>query len=359
MKKVYVYPASFAPPTYGHLATVRKATEIVPQLTLVYSINPEKDNWFSEEERAEMWSTYSLPENVDVRTFSGMSQEAGGVDFRNLAMVRGIRNEVDYDYEKKVAFYNRDKFGITNFLYFMADPATSHISSTLARKSAADLDLVGLANCVSPMVASILLEKTLEINRLYLVVGKTGSGKSTFCKMMDEADEKNYHINTDVFTPVLKPMLIKKFGDVNLVKFAADNPEAVAEVIADRWLELLRVSLRSVPAGSNVFLEIPYAFQQDKRLYRNLGGRSIYVGCENEENYRRVIGRGTPRLVDFIDVIPGWEETYEVAVANRLELTRIDSSCTVDELREKARAFNNSINERGRFSWTTFSFASF
>ena len=44
MKPVFVYPGTFCPPTYGHLAIVRKAAKLFPRdvLNIVCSFNPGK-----------------------------------------------------------------------------------------------------------------------------------------------------------------------------------------------------------------------------------------------------------------------------------------------------------------------------
>ncbi|PIR06725.1 MAG: hypothetical protein COV55_02685 [Candidatus Komeilibacteria bacterium CG11_big_fil_rev_8_21_14_0_20_36_20] len=69
MKPIYVYPASFCPPTFGHLHTATKAAELFSKVKLICSVNPGKtQRWFTPEERQILWQSYNLPTNITVET---------------------------------------------------------------------------------------------------------------------------------------------------------------------------------------------------------------------------------------------------------------------------------------------------
>ena len=170
MEPTYIYPGSFCPPTYGHLRVVERAAEIFPEVIILCSTNDEKGatRWFSEVECEEMWKNYPLPENVSVRSFSrGGSREK--LDPKSIVMIRGIRNEDDLESEKNVVQLNKKLFNIDKYFYILAEDKFINISSTLARKSASELDYETLVECVIPNIVDIVLQKALELGQTSLI----------------------------------------------------------------------------------------------------------------------------------------------------------------------------------------------
>ena len=274
MRPIFIYPGSFCPPTYGHAEIAKRTANLFRKITVICSSNPEKESlWFSPEECKQMWQTYELCPGIAVKTFSEFTET--NIEINELVMIRGIRDNRDLDYEKNVVVFNRENFGIVNYLYVISDKGFRHISSTSARELAGRLDLLELGEQVSPLVVTRMLEKVLNIRNLYMVVGKPGSGKSTFLRMLCEKNPENVFINTDSFSFQLRPLLEEAFGNVDLVDIAINRSEELKEVIGKPWLELTKKSLRSVPRNSNVFLEIPYGFQEDKMFFRFFGGKII------------------------------------------------------------------------------------
>lgn len=263
-------------------------------------------------------------------------------------MVRGIRDDRDLEYEKGVVLYNKEHYNIMNYAYILSDDAFKNISSTSARQAAENLELQTLGRQVSPMVMTRMLEKVLGIKNLFMVVGKAGSGKSTFLKMLAAENPKNIFINTDECTQKLRPLLVKAFGDIDLVDMALQHNEELKKIIGAPWLELVKKEMRSVPPNANVFLEVPYGMQPDKLAFFVFGGKIIYVGCENDEqNRERIIGRGTPEIVKFIDKIPGKEETLAMAEKYQLQVQCVDTSGTLEALKKKVAEFSKNLDKGG------------
>jgi pantetheine-phosphate adenylyltransferase len=347
MKPIYVYAGSFCPPTYGHLNILRKAAEIFPEVVVVCSVNPNKNgNWFTPEECCRLWQSYDLPANARITTLSDMSKSQTGFD--NLVLIRGIRGKADLEENIGVAELNHNSFGINKFFYQYGDQEFADVSSSKVRVAASKLQLEELGRMVSPLVISSLLKKVLDQKNIFLVVGRPGGGKSTFLKILNQKNPRNIHLNTDDFLAELKPLLRAHFQTDDLVTLALERDEEVKQVLKKPWLEKLQQALVQMPPDSNVFVEIPYGLQENKHSYRFIGGKVLYIGCKNQkQNQARVLKRGTPEHQPFINLIPDWEESQNVAKKNNLELWLINTDGSLEQLAETACRFNQVLEQGG------------
>ncbi|MDD5290466.1 MAG: adenylyltransferase/cytidyltransferase family protein, partial [Patescibacteria group bacterium] len=296
MKTTYVYPGSFCPPTLGHLQILKKAARLFSKVYVVCSVNPEKRNgWFTPDECKKFWQTYPLPKNVRITAIDSFKKTVS--DLSSIVMLRGLRNSDDFDHEKRTVFFNQRKFGINKYFYFISDDNLKDVSSTKVRWAARHLKFDELSDLVSPLIISALLEKILRVKNIFLVIGRPGSGKSTFLKILCQKDRRNVHVNTDEFAKKITPLLMKVWGEQNLIKIFLDPKESpkkklLNKIIKKPWLNLLRESLKKVPPHSNVFVEIPYGLQKDKLMFKYVGGKIIHFHCQNETNKKRVKKRG-------------------------------------------------------------------
>lgn len=346
MQPIYVYPGSFCPPTYGHAHIVAKTAELFGQVIVVCSRDEDKDdNWFSMEDCVQMWKAYNLPAGATVMTlpqFKAMKYEPN-----RLVMVRGIRDDRDFDHEKKVLFYNRDKYGIDKYLYITSDPEFAGISSSRARECARELELMNLSKLVAPLVVTRLLKYALHLDDLFMVVGRPGAGKSTFLKKMLALDPRNAWINTDVINEELRPMIREHFGTDDLVRVAMEKETELADLVGKLWLKKLSERLAQVATGQRALVEVPYGLEPGKSIFRFLGGHVLYVGCRNKKmNLERVLQRGTPEHVPFIDRIPGWNDSRRIATQERLLLLKVESSGSPEGLEREAIRLNNWLERR-------------
>jgi len=327
---IYVYPGTFSPPTLAHEAIVKQAAKMLPReiIYIVCSVNPDKKPWFTPDECKKMWEeSFDLPSNVKVTTFGSLVGE--NFDYGNVVMIRGARNtEEGYEEEKKVMCYNVKTYGITKFIHVVGSENIIHISSSKVRALATNAEVEKLSSYVPPLVISRLLERVFTINNLFLVVGKPGSGKSTYLESLAKKDPKSIHINTDDFNKKLRPLIEKNFPNEDLVRIANESEEKLSSVIAGPWIELLKEALKKCPKNSDVYVEIPYGLQETKKLWRYVGGKVIYVGMKKNENAlikSRNKKRNTEYLIPFMRAIPGWKETLRIAKTYKLSLTRIDT----------------------------------
>ncbi len=136
---IAVYPGSFDPFTYGHLDIAIRAAKMFETVHVVVVHNPNKKPRFSAVQRVEMIREILDNEkgNFIVNSFdTGLL-----VDYCKTvnadALVKGIRTNVDLDYELPMAQVNRDLSGIET-VFIPADPVHGFVSSSLV-KQVADL----------------------------------------------------------------------------------------------------------------------------------------------------------------------------------------------------------------------------
>jgi pantetheine-phosphate adenylyltransferase len=129
-----VYAGTFDPPTVGHLWMIEQGALLFPRLVVDLGVNPAKSPLFPAETRLEMLrdSVRHLP-NVQVESFSNRYL----IDFareRGAGFVlRGIRTESDYEYERAMRNINGDLApGITT-VFLMPPREIAEVSSSLVR----------------------------------------------------------------------------------------------------------------------------------------------------------------------------------------------------------------------------------
>lgn len=158
-----VYPGSFDPVTYGHIDVIRRASRLCDELVVAVLDNVGKKSLFSASEREAMLkqAVKDLP-NVSVRQFHGLAvdlcrQEEAG------AIIRGVRNEADFDSEFQLCQVNRMLCPEVETLLIVTDLKYSVVSSSGAKEIAAfGGDLSGF---LPPFVECKLREKYGEIKQ--------------------------------------------------------------------------------------------------------------------------------------------------------------------------------------------------
>jgi pantetheine-phosphate adenylyltransferase len=333
-----VFLGSFCPPTYGHLDIVKRASRIFERITIVCSRSVEKSYWFTQDDCVQLWHSYKLPKNVDVVTFE-QTRERGLVG-SELLMIRGVRGGEDYEYESEIMRYNHEKFEIADFLYLISSTDLRNVSASRARAMAEQPNLLELSKVVSPMTVTALLEHTLNIQNLFLVVGRPGAGKSTILEEICRQCSDSRWINTDNYSDILAPMVAKHIAGEDMVQIAIERPEELSALIGEQWLSLLARDLGTFRGTRNVFVEAAYGLAEDKKIYRFVGGKVLHLSCSDSgEQRRRILYRQTPELMPFFDIIPDLVESRQIAEREQLAITELETDCditkTVSKLLEK------------------------
>lgn len=108
MKKA-VYAGSFDPLTKGHRWMIEEGAKLFDELVVAIGVNPDKKSTFSLGERMEMLrkSTNVFP-NVTVASFENEYLVNYADSVGAHYMLRGIRSEADFDYERRMRNINAD-----------------------------------------------------------------------------------------------------------------------------------------------------------------------------------------------------------------------------------------------------------
>lgn len=133
--KIAILPGSYDPMTVGHLEIARRASAVYDKIYIAVMINAKKKYMFTMEQRAEIArATVKDISNAEVICDSGMLTDL----YRRLgacAVVKGVRDDKDIDYENRMAEYNRSIEPTFNTVYLKSAPEFSDISSTRVRNS--------------------------------------------------------------------------------------------------------------------------------------------------------------------------------------------------------------------------------
>ena len=129
-----IYPGSFDPFTVGHLDIVKKASALFDEVCILIASNPDKKRWSNAEEMKfdiKNQLEYDGLYNVSVEVYDGLVSRYAELHNINY-MVRGLRNNMDYDYEERIALVNKELNPSLETVYLRADNAT--ISSSMIRE---------------------------------------------------------------------------------------------------------------------------------------------------------------------------------------------------------------------------------
>jgi len=132
---IAVYPGSFDPFTYGHLDIAIRAAKMFETVHIVVVHNPAKDPRLTTAQRVELISEIlkGKPGNFVVSSLDNGLLVDYCKELGAGALVKGVRTNVDLDYELPMAQVNRDLSGIET-IFIPADPTHGFVSSSLVKQ---------------------------------------------------------------------------------------------------------------------------------------------------------------------------------------------------------------------------------
>ena len=139
MARLALYPGTFDPVTLGHLDVLRRALRLFDRVEVTVATNIAKRTLFSDAERADLirasianWPA-SEQGRVDITAFEGLivdhARQRGAV-----ALVRGLRQVSDFDYEMRMALANRRLEDEIVTVFLTPDEANAFTSASLVRE---------------------------------------------------------------------------------------------------------------------------------------------------------------------------------------------------------------------------------
>lgn len=134
MNKVAVFPGSFDPFTIGHHSLVEKALPLFDKIIVAVGQNSTKNAVFDMDKRVKaLQQLFSNQSKVEVVTFTGLTVDLCK-HYQANYIVRGLRNGIDFDYEKPIAHMNRKLNDKVETIFFLTEPTHEPISSTIVRE---------------------------------------------------------------------------------------------------------------------------------------------------------------------------------------------------------------------------------
>jgi len=132
MKKA-IFPGTFDPFTLGHLDILNRSKLIFDEVIIGIGKNSDKKTMFSIEKRIELIkSLINDDDNIKVMSYEGLT-----IDFCRRVnanfIVRGVRNNGDFEFEKAIARTNRLLSKIET-VFLLTSAKTSFISSSIVRE---------------------------------------------------------------------------------------------------------------------------------------------------------------------------------------------------------------------------------
>jgi pantetheine-phosphate adenylyltransferase len=159
--RLAVYSGTFDPITLGHEDVARRASQLFDEVIIAVAIAHHKKTRFSLKERLTMAAEAAerLPGRVRVLPFDGLIMDFCR-EHAASAVVRGIRNLTDFDYEAQMAAMNRKLLPAVETVLLLPQAELQCISSTLVREIAAlDGDV---SQMVSVKVAARLVKQPVQ-----------------------------------------------------------------------------------------------------------------------------------------------------------------------------------------------------
>ena len=128
-----IFPGTFDPFTLGHLDILNRSKLIFDEVIIGIGENIDKKAMFSLKDRIDIIKSVVInSENIKVQSYKGLT-----IDFCKKVdanfIVRGVRNNGDFEFEKAIARTNRLLSKIET-VFLLTSAKTSFISSSIVRE---------------------------------------------------------------------------------------------------------------------------------------------------------------------------------------------------------------------------------
>ena len=129
-----VYAGSFDPPTHGHVWMVEEGAKLFDRLIIAIGVNPDKNYRFSLAERLDMLrESLKSYGNVSVTSFSNRYLIDYAQSIGATHILRGIRSESDYEFERTMRNVNGDLNDSICSVFLMPPRGIAEVSSSMVK----------------------------------------------------------------------------------------------------------------------------------------------------------------------------------------------------------------------------------
>ena len=133
-KRLGVYAGSFDPLTNGHVWMVEQGANLFDRLVVAVGINPDKKYEFSLSDRLSMLrESLKRFNNVSVTSFSNQYLINYAQSIGATHILRGIRSESDYEFERTMRNINGDLDGKICSVFLMPPRNIAEVSSSMVK----------------------------------------------------------------------------------------------------------------------------------------------------------------------------------------------------------------------------------
>lgn len=131
-----IFPGSFDPITNGHVEVIEAAARMFEKLYVVIMTNTSKKYLFDEKERLDLArKVFENDENVEVIARPAELTVEVAHELNAGAIVRGLRNTTDFNYERDIAGINKTLDPKLNTVLLFTRPEDSLISSSMIKET--------------------------------------------------------------------------------------------------------------------------------------------------------------------------------------------------------------------------------
>lgn len=137
MNKKALFPGSFDPLTKGHVDTIQRAAKLFDEVIIAVLTNTSKVSLFNSNEKIDLIEkSLQHIENVKVISHVGGLTIDLAKDLEITAMIRGMRNTLDFEYETNIALMNKQLNEEIETVILLADEKYRFLSSSLIKEVA-------------------------------------------------------------------------------------------------------------------------------------------------------------------------------------------------------------------------------
>ncbi|MBQ3124251.1 MAG: pantetheine-phosphate adenylyltransferase [Clostridia bacterium] len=158
MSNIAIYPGSFDPFTNGHLDVVLKGSKLFDKVHILIGVNATKNRTYDSEQMKtaiEKTLQENNISNCEVYVYEGLVAEY--TNEKNIGyMIRGLRNNMDYNYEENIAEVNKLINPGLEYVYFRAENVA--LSSSMVK------ELNAYGKDVSKYIPKPVLEVMKKVN---------------------------------------------------------------------------------------------------------------------------------------------------------------------------------------------------